>query len=482
MNIRKKENLNFITLYNSFTEKERIEFRIFLQNEKESGRNYVQILDSINFNATGATGIFSSKSRITKWNRLSELQHLAEKFLTIRSYKEKSLINRYFLMKEYKDRKLYPLFEKTYKTHKKNILSKPVINYDANIINAIDILYTDYLLKNSDTKQFGGKLTEIAEYKLGVKFVNLLEYMIELWTRKINKPVTLSTFEEDIFKLFEIDKILLNLSNSFYTQNKMYPLINFLHHLSLCTKDLSDNLNFRKAKRIFFKELRFISPEKREKYYTFMILYGIEKYNRGFFEISEDLFFIIDQKLKEGFTSDLENKDLTLNNFRNYILIALNMNKLTWVNDFIKKYGPYLHHEIRDLELFGKAILMFKANDFKSCKDLLLKIKKNNPYTFIDISVLKLKVLYELKLYDTCHDELKKTNEYLRKKRSVNDLLIIYSKLFCKAYALLLRIIQNPSEKNINEIQFLLSNELMIGKKWINEKLNSATNHTRRKS
>ncbi|MFZ1320289.1 MAG: hypothetical protein WAT71_01910 [Ignavibacteria bacterium] len=473
MNIHLKKNLKFISLYNTFTEKERIEFRLFLKNENEGGRNYIQIIDSINFNNPGATVIKGSRSRITKWNRLSELQHLAEKFLTMKSFKEKSLITRYLLMKEYEKRKLLPLFENIYITHKKNISNKPVINFEADIINSIDKLYIDHLTKNSGIKKYELKASEINDYKLGIILIDLFEFVIETWIAKKTIQTSLNTLEKDLFYTFEFEKIYSNLLKNFHSQKKLLTLLKFLHQICLCIKDLNDSINFQKAKNFFFNELNTISSEKREKYYSFLITIGIEKLNLGHSLEVEDLFFIINKKFKEGFTSDIESKDLSLNNFLDYIHTALIINKVKWVNEFLKNFVSYLHSDVRvDLELYGKAILKFKVKDFKSCKILLYKIKRNSPYIFVDVFILKLKVLFELNFYDACHDELKKMNAYLRKKRQVNDLLIIYAKVFCKAYALLLKIFQNPTEKSINELQFLLSNEIMIGKKWIIEKLN----------
>ncbi|MCB0728936.1 MAG: hypothetical protein KDD00_15835 [Ignavibacteriae bacterium] len=471
MNTDRKKNLKFIKLYKTFSEKEKIEFREFLKNEKENGRNYIQILDSIIVNETGKVEIGGAKSKVTKWNRFSELLHLAEKFIIIRSYKEKSLITGYLLMKEYEERKLFSSFENTYKTHRKNISDKAVMDYDINIIDSIENLHINILEKNSDVKQYQKNISELADFKLSFILVNLLEYVIEKWIWNNRKMTSDYKIEEDIIETFEFDKILLNLSERLTSQNGLYPTLKFLNHLRLCIKDFYENDNFENAKKIFFKELSNIAPEKREKYYSLLISIGIEKYNRGNSEAGEDLFLLINKKLNEGFTGDLENKDIMLNNFRNYIHIALNINKIKWVNDFIIKYGPYLQPEIRDdLILFGKAIVMNKNKDFKSCKELLDQIKRKNPYIFVDVSVLKIKVLFELNLHDKCFDELKKFNEYLRKERTVNELLIKYAKNFCKAFSLLLKINQNPVKKNILDLEIFLSRNVLIGKKWIIEK------------
>ena len=257
MNTDRKKNLKFIKLYKTFSEKEKIEFREFLKNEKENGRNYIQILDSISVNETGKVEIGGAKSKVTKWNRFSELLHLAEKFIIIRSYKEKSLITGYLLMKEYEERKLFSSFENTYKTHRKNISDKAVMDYDINIIDSIENLHINILEKNSDVKQYQKNISELADFKLSFILVNLLEYVIEKWIWNNRKMTSDYKIEEDIIETFEFDKILLNLSERLTSQNRLYPTLKFLNYLRLCIKDFNENDNFENAKKIFFKELKF---------------------------------------------------------------------------------------------------------------------------------------------------------------------------------------------------------------------------------
>ncbi|HMQ70726.1 MAG TPA: hypothetical protein PKC58_17250 [Ignavibacteria bacterium] len=375
-------------------------------------------------------------------------------------------------MKEYEKRKLFPLLENKFRTHKKNTSKNPDMGYDANIISLINKLYIRHIALNADVKHFGVKASEVNEIKLGTLLIDLFEFAIDIWMQRNNTQVSFNTLEKDIFEAFDLEKIYSVLFNNINSQKRLYSKLKYLHHIFLCIKDINDNVNFQKAKKIFFEELNYLTSEKREIYYSFLVTIGIERLNLGMLDEVEDLFFIINKRLKEGFTVNLESKDLSLNNFLDYIQIGLFLNNLKWVNNFLKNYLSYLHKDIRkDVELYVKAILKFKAKEYKSSNELLSKINRKSPYLYIDVYVLKLKILFELKLYDECHDELKNMNEYLRKERSVKDLLIIYSKSFCKAYALLLTVIQNPSDKKINELQFLLSNNLMLGKKWISEKL-----------
>lgn len=117
-------------------------------------------------------------------------------------------------------------------------------------------------------------------------------------------------------------------------------------------------------------------------------------------------------------------------------------------------------------------MLSFSKNDFQVCYRQLSKVKRKNTFLFVDVSLIKLKVLYELKRIDEAYDEVKKFKEYLRKDRQSDHMLFKNSREFCRAFTLLLRLKQNPTVKNLNELQYKLSKNIMNGRNWIILKMN----------
>ena len=83
---KRKKNIKFLTVYNSFTETERNEFSIFIKiGLNGNKRNYNRILSSLIINDKGIVDIPEVNISRTRWNRLSELHLLADKFLAIKS-------------------------------------------------------------------------------------------------------------------------------------------------------------------------------------------------------------------------------------------------------------------------------------------------------------------------------------------------------------------------------------------------------------
>jgi len=427
---KRKKKIKFLTLYNSFSTIEKNEFQKYLKsNFSISHRNYNRILSSLKINKRGKIEIDGIDSSNARWNRFSELNLLAEDFLLHRSFESDSISKTGWLLKELDRKNLLTSFRPKYIKLKNEISNKPVVNYDYNIISQLDIINLNQLKKTVKPGKLDKIFIDTYNFRLGTFLFELLELMLETKTRRSTKLLVSEFVAEEIFSGLNFEKILPYLSDKSNTSNRLYQLIKFLYLLYLSITDFKDKISYLKAKKIFFRDLKSISPEKRTNYYIFLINYNIQLINNSVPEAYKELFFLMNKKLKEGLTDDLKERKLPLNQFRNHIIIGINLRKFSWVSNLIKNYGPILPAAVRENDiLMGKSLLMFAKKEYSECKELLGQIRKINPYYFIDVSVLKLKTLYELKNIVECHDELKKFKEYLRKDRIVDDHIIIYSK------------------------------------------------------
>lgn len=471
---KRKKNIKFLTVYNSFTETERNEFSIFIKiGLNGNKRNYNRILSSLIINDKGIVDIPEVNISRTRWNRLSELHLLADKFLAIKSAESDRLLHKYLILKEYHKRNLSIPIEQNIENIFSEITKEPIINNYYSVISQIENIYLDHLRVISNSKKYAAKFNDSFKISTGIYLIELLDHLIQTRDLKLTKTINSESLVEEIFSEFNFKKILLIFSRTSKSPDKIYHTIKFLYLIYLSQIDPENNDNYINAKRIFFNELNSISKENKAKFYNYMIDIIIERINHNIPGAAKELFFLINKKLKEGLTEDIEYKDLQINSFRDILIIAINLGKYTWVKNFIKKYSSKLPVDIRDDYVnMGLAILSFHEKKYLLCNDLLSKIKKRNPYNFIDIFILKLKVLFELKDIVECHAELKKFKEYLRKEHTVQDLLRVYSNEFCKAISLLLKLNQSPTLKNLNDLQFLISTKVFIGKSWITLKMN----------
>lgn len=240
----------------------------------------------------------------------------------------------------------------------------------------------------------------------------------------------------------------------------------------MCLINAESKNEYPELKKIFFKDLKAVSKEKRYEYYNYMIILNIERANISVPGALEEIFYLINKKLKEGIVEDIMYNEMPVNKFRDYIFIATGLGKIRWAENFIKKYGDLLPPEIsEDIILIAKALIFYHKKNFIECYKSLYLIKRKDPFFYIDVSVLKLKVNYDLKNADECHNVLKNLKVYLRKERVIQEHLKVYAGEFCKDLALLLKLRQNPTKRNLTDLQYRLKKYNLIGKKWIIAKL-----------
>ena len=471
---KRKKKLKFITVYSTFSDTEKAEFTKFVKNGVNNKRNnYDKILNSLKINDNGDIEIKGSTSDVTRWNRFSELHKLADEFLILKSIEGNDLLNKFLLFKEYGKRNLFASFEQKYESIKNETSNSPLVNFDANTINQIERIYFNHLRAISDSKNLITKIFEAGISRNGFFIIELLENLIEISAIKGSKILNTISMDEKIYDNLNIEKILLHFKETSNSPHKIYYTIRFLHLVYSCNKDISSNEYYTEAKRILYKELKSISDDKREIYFISLINFKIAQLNNFIPGAVEELFSLMNKKLEEGLVDDFRNKNLPVNQFRDFILVGLNLKKYKWVSNFIDNYSIYLPEEIRhDYVCLAKARLSFSMKNYGSSYDSLKKVNKKNHMLFTDVTLLKLKVLFELNKSDESYDELKNFREYLRKDRDYDLMLFKNSREFCRAYSLLLKLKQNPTVKNLNDLQYMLSKKTMNGKNWVTKKMN----------
>ncbi|MBK8551613.1 MAG: hypothetical protein IPL53_11355 [Ignavibacteria bacterium] len=115
--------------------------------------------------------------------------------------------------------------------------------------------------------------------------------MLEINTQRKSKLLVSDFIAEEIYSGLNIEKILTYLSGKTNSSNKLYPLIRFLYSLYLCDTEISDRKSYLTAKKIFFRDLKSLSKEKRAIYYTYLMNYNIELVNNSVPGAYKEFFF-----------------------------------------------------------------------------------------------------------------------------------------------------------------------------------------------
>lgn len=466
----KKKKVRFLDIYSSFSEIEKKEFMEFTSiNLFNKGRNYKEFLQSLRTGEKGILKLDDSKNDRTQSNRLSELTLLAEKFLTIKNFDSNKFCTETLLLDELNKRDIIHFYEQRYYALKKSIGLKKISFETINESYELNRLHKN----NSRGKENSSETISAYRHNLDIRFIQfiieILEYMVIEICLKNSDMSYVQTHRIKIFGMLDFNFIL-----PYFKKHlpEYYHLVSFYYYIYRSFLNTEDTYNYYVARKILTNELKNISKEVRSELYQFMIEYNIGKMNDSRQSASKEIFYLVDKKLKEGMLDDRIKRDQTNSSFIDYTMNALSLKKFKWAENFINKFGELLQGEHKDDAIFlCRAFVEYYRKNFKACKEYVVKVKKINPYYYINASKLNLQSSYELNNFEECYTVLRRLQEYIRIQKKTSEHLIEYTREFCTSYLLLLRLKENPDKKNYLNLEYDLAEGNITGRKWIERKM-----------
>ena len=267
--------------------------------------------------------------------------------------------------------------------------------------------------------------------------------------------------DESFFKKLEEQK------NDFF----LLPLIRFYLYKSI--QSVHGAVYFAKSGKLYFKnEKKFTDAFKTEVYRMFMSYYLI-KINAGEKKYYANLFRLYQKKLKQGLVSDISLCTYPANVFREYVIIALKLERFEWAKKFVNKYFHILPENIRDDELsLAKIRILFAEKEFGNILNFIEKTRSNNYLHHLDTSRFKLMSYYEMSRFEESFLEIDRMKHYIRKNKKIPKLDLNLYVDFMERLAGLLKIKLDPDKRNkdffLNELRNL--KKFTPSKEWIVEK------------
>ncbi|MBV6478396.1 MAG: hypothetical protein HGGPFJEG_01150 [Ignavibacteria bacterium] len=462
----KQRESKFERIYRFLSVKEKKEFRELTKNTLlKRGRNYIKILDEID----NGSIIFKSKIKSrSKWNRLSELYLLSEKYLAFKQLEQNKHWLEYFAVKEMLNRDAHNIMEmKVRYWRKKNLKHKASLE-EFKLVKYQMELDLSYLSKIGDGESYGSVFTEYARLCFLINMIEISGNLIDDWKLAITKTIPEYSCMRNLFAFFNFEEALKFIKSDF--PESYHPVeFNYLVFLSLCNPLDSDS--FFKAMSLLNNELSKIKDSRRLDWYLNLLNASINRVNHGIKGAVEDQFNLIKSKVNEALIDDLKNKYILGNHFRDYILTACKLYKFDWAENFILSYSDYLPEDGRkEITLICKAWIKFYKGNFENCLCILEDFCFTNPLLYVDAARMKLICFYESENLDKCTSLLHSFIQYLRRPHTVQDELLKNSKNFCRNFSRLLKYSDNP---DWTEVKFLLSElekNYPNGEKWLKKK------------
>ncbi len=481
--MRLSEN-KFLYLLDSFSAEELQEFKKFVASPYiASGRNYLPLLNELirlrNRKQREVTleelhnKLYPGKkfSAQTLKNRFSELFKIGESFLIFKSINSNGdIVRDRLLLRALRERKLGKFFESNYRKATADLEKIPLS--EKKFEDHIDLqrINLEHLVQNRKFEKYFSEYYENSLYQTCLSFINLFEFGMEFKQQDyLNKKYDFNIVSE-ILKKIDFGELA---RRSEYRMSYVFKFTLLFYHLYKCFEDLENESDYFEARKIFKEIKDHISEDTRLKIYMMFIYYCTHKQNQGVKKFVNELFALYNEKLKSGYTSDFRANSYPLNNFRDYVLIGLELKEFEWVENFLKEYSDFLPEETRFEEVaISKAKVRVAHSDFGEALKELAGTKPSNFIHYLDISTIRLVCYFELEMIEEAYAEMDKFRHYLRNHKEVPKIHKMYATNFLKFYSLLLKARADLAEIDYEMLDKELRSTPYVNRaSWLRKKL-----------
>jgi tetratricopeptide (TPR) repeat protein len=225
---------------------------------------------------------------------------------------------------------------------------------------------------------------------------------------------------DEVFVKFDIEALLPEIKK---TDPKGYNLIMiyFLIHQSVLNHSKTEF--FLKSMALHSRHLGDFSRSENEQIFMISVTYCINQTNTGNEGFYRILFDLINEKIRTGYINELRQDNIPVNNFRDYVIIALRLGELDWIKKFIDDFSPVLPERFRDDEKFiALGLLKLEEKKYEDAVKLFDKVKKTNYLHYIDSGMNKTRAYYNIGYFDEALEEIKKIRNYISYKEGIPEL------------------------------------------------------------
>lgn len=473
--------IKFIQFFLNLNEMEKKDFRKFVSsgyfNRGRDFSAFLLVFEKNREKASNARDLIKlisedlSYTRRSVWNRFHELTSLADQFIAIKEINRNELLFSNLVSSYHINKFEYGLFnQKVNQSRKKFGKTKRGLDTNYYYYQLLQQLGNSYIFQNK-TEPFITNLTEQVIYHSASYIINHYLNLIEL-------------LQQGNLTAKDLSEKGLN----FLTDNNTENFINTLkekHYDLYCQVSIHYNIykafllkndeSYYKTSLKFFELVSGTADNAyKSLFYQLFINYCIERTNKNEPEYYKELFRLYNKKLSEGLFQDLQVGNFPINNFRDYIFVALQLGEIEWIKWFISKYSHHLPQNVREDEInLSYGIVYYHESDHSAALKFLNKVAGYNYIHYMDSKYYKLRLYYETQSYEEAILEIDNYKHYLRSHKEIPDTFAKPYKVFIKEYFVLL----NSKLKNKPEDAAILAEQIKAKaitprRRWILNKLN----------
>jgi len=260
-------------------------------------------------------------------------------------------------------------------------------------------------------------------------------------------------YEHESPQVFMLYKLLLDMFNNFEKEQYYLRYKDFV----------KQNKNNLSADEISF-------------HYNWLINYCIlKKSTENQYDFDEELFYLYNVLLENNYYINRTSKFLSVDLFRDILILAINSKKYDWTEEFIRRFQQEVNPEERENIInFSYAYLYFSLGDSLKALGYYQKIKMDTFVYKYDIKILALKIYTELNYFEEILSEIKTFREFLRNNPMVSPDKRIRFGNFVKYLEKMVLYMAGNEKVDINYIRRkIIQEKSLTQKKWLLDKINS---------
>ena len=419
----------YLTL-KSFSDQDLKKFEKFASSKFSNGRDLsglVRVFRSLTANISERTtnkefiSLISEKLKLkysVVSNRLSDLNKLVEYFLLLKISDIEKVKKNFLLLEFHVKEKNFNPFDSLFFELEDMILKN---KYDFLSLENLSRLYESAAVKAFQTNNYQ-KYLEFNEKKNDYRIANFISDFLRS-TVEIHQQDFYNKKTGSNYSIFENKIEFTEFINRFKNRDvKAYYLMQILYYNYMSFTNQDKISFYKKAKKMHKQGYKYFNAELNNFLYFMNINYCIHKINLNQAEFYNEVFQIINAKLKDNLFFELRDPNHNANSFRSYINIGLRLNKYKWVNDFIEKYEKYLPAKNRnDDRNLNKGKLMVCKGEYIKAFEFLNSVKKTNFFYYTDCSFLKIRAFFSLGKFNEALEETARLKSYISYHNDIPD-------------------------------------------------------------
>lgn len=198
------------------------------------------------------------------------------------------------------------------------------------------------------------------------------------------------------------------------------PLITVYIKIFELLQNYHEEKRYHDLKKSLLNHIAEIDVEELRDIYVFRQNYCIRMINEGQEDFLQELFDIYVEMIDNEII--FEKNILEHHQFKNIVTLALRLDKVEWVEQFINKQQHRLNKDLRKNAVsYNTARVNYAKGKYRDALRIMRTVEFTDVYYHLDAKILLLKIYYETQDFEPLLSMITSTRTYLKRSKLISD-------------------------------------------------------------